>query len=172
MPISEILVDAYGRISEEVTAVLDGLDRQTLLWRADHEANTIAWLVWHLSRVEDDHLAAAFGRAQVWHEGGFSERFGLPFNPDATGYGQSPAEVAQVCPEPEMLRSYADAVAERTEELIAGVTEADLGRVVDERWDPPVTLGVRLVSVIGDCLQHVGQAAYVRGLAERSGTGR
>ena len=47
------------------------------------------------------------------------------------------------------------------------LTDADLGRIVDERWDPPVTLGVRLISVISDGLQHAGQAAYVRGLAER-----
>jgi hypothetical protein len=44
------------------------------------------------------------------------------------------------------------------------VTPADLDRVVDKRWDPPVTLGVRLVSVVDDDAQHVGQAAYVRGL--------
>lgn len=169
MAISEILVDAYGRISEEVTAVLDGIDAATLAWRADPEANTIGWLVWHLIRVEDDHLAAAFGQAQVWDQAGFSERFDLPFDPAATGYGQSPAEVAQVRPEPDLLRSYADAVGQRAGELVAAVTDADLGRVVDDRWDPPVTLGVRLVSVIGDCLQHVGQAAFVRGLAERAG---
>jgi hypothetical protein len=38
--------------------------------------------------------------------------------------------------------------------------------VVDASWDPPVTLGVRLVSVISDDLQHAGQAAYLRGMIE------
>ena len=52
----------------------------------------------------------------------------------------------------------------RTVAHLAGLSEADLDRVVDERWDPPVTLGVRLVSVISDDLQHAGQAAYLRGL--------
>ena len=51
---------------------------------------------------------------------------------------------------------------------MSGLTDADLPRVVDERWDPPVTLGVRLVSVISDCLQHAGQAAFVRGILLRS----
>ena len=47
---------------------------------------------------------------------------------------------------------------------LATVAPEDLDRVVDERWDPPVTLGVRLVSVLSDDLQHAGQAAYARGL--------
>ena len=47
---------------------------------------------------------------------------------------------------------------------LSRVTSEELDRVVDRRWDPPVTAGVRLVSVVGDCLQHLGQAAYVRGL--------
>jgi hypothetical protein len=38
---------------------------------------------------------------------------------------------------------------------------------VDDYWDPPVTLGVRLVSIISDDLQHVGQAAFIRGVIER-----
>ncbi len=52
----------------------------------------------------------------------------------------------------------------RTAEFVAGLSAADLDRVVDESWDPPVTLGVRLVSVVDDDAQHAGQAAYVRGL--------
>ena len=53
---------------------------------------------------------------------------------------------------------------EATVAYLATVTPEDLDRIVDERWDPPVTLGVRLVSVVSDDLQHAGQAAYVRGL--------
>ncbi len=66
----------------------------------------------------------------------------------------------------DLLADYLGAVHGRTVEYVAGLTEADLDSVVDERWDPPVTLGVRLVSVVGDDLQHLGQAAYVRGLLE------
>jgi hypothetical protein len=50
---------------------------------------------------------------------------------------------------------------------VRSLSEADLTRVVDRNWDPPVTVSVRLVSVIADDLQHVGQAAYVRGILQR-----
>lgn len=54
-------------------------------------------------------------------------------------------------------------------DAIDPVTDGDLKRAVDESWDPPVTLAVRLVSVISDGRQHAGQAAYVRGLVKRAG---
>jgi hypothetical protein len=86
-------------------------------------------------------------------------------DPDNTGYGHSSAEVATVRPErPEVLVEHLEAVDARTRPLLEGCTADDLDRIVDRRWDPPVTLGVRLVSVVDDCLQHIGQAAYVRGL--------
>jgi len=166
--VPEILADAFDRVRDEVRDVLDGADDQILRWRVDREANTVAWLVWHLSRVQDDHLAKAFDRGQVWHEEGWAERFALPFDVDETGYGQSPHEVGRVTASAELLTGYYSAVAARTAELIGGISDEDLGRIVDERWDPPVTLAVRLVSVIADDLQHVGQAAYVKGLAQRA----
>ena len=167
--ISDILVDAFGRIREEVAGVLGGAGEEALVWRPDLQANTVAWLVWHLTRVQDDHIAAAFDRPQVWIEQGWADRFGLPFAPDETGYGQSPQEAGRVRVAADLLGGYHEAVAARTAELVASVAGSDLERVVDERWDPPVTLAVRLVSVIADDLQHVGQAAYVKGLAERAG---
>jgi hypothetical protein len=57
----------------------------------------------------------------------------------------------------------------RTQQLLSRVTADDLDRVVDRRWDRPVTLGVRLVSMLQDALEHAGQAAFVRGVLERVG---
>ena len=65
------------------------------------------------------------------------------------------------------LAQYHGAVHDLTLRYLDGITPAELDRIVDTRWDPPVTAAVRLVSVIGDTMQHLGQAAYVRGLAER-----
>jgi hypothetical protein len=128
----------------------------------------VGWLVWHLTRVQDHHLADLLGEEQLWVSGDWAGRFGLPADPDDTGYGHSSAQVATVRPESaQALVDYHDAVAERTRTFLARLGPADLDRVVDEAWDPPVTLGVRLVSVADDDLQHVGQAAYVRGLIER-----
>ena len=158
-----LLTDAFGRVRQIVHAVTDGLTADELEARLDDEANTIAWLVWHLTRVQDDHVADAFGVPQVWGE--YGQRFELPLEPYDTGYGHTPEQVAQVTvSSPGLLTGYHDAVHEQTIRLVAGVTDADLPRIVDERWDPPVTLGVRLVSVIDDCAQHIGQAAFVRGV--------
>ncbi|MFF1507879.1 DUF664 domain-containing protein [Streptomyces sp. NPDC058326] len=162
-----LLADSFGRIREAVHEAVDGLTEEQLAVRVDPGANSIAWLVWHLTRIQDDHLAGAFGRDQLWDTDGWRDRFGLPFPPAATGYGQSRAQAGKVRAPAELLLGYHDAVHARTEELVGTVTNADLDRVVDTTWDPPVTLGVRLVSVIADDLQHAGQAAYVRGVVER-----
>ena len=160
---ADILLDAFGRTQENVHAVVRGLTASQLAQRITPDANSIAWLIWHLTRVQDDHVADAFGVPQVWGE--YGKRFELPLEPYDTGYGHTPEQVAQVTVSfPGLLTGYHNAVHEQTVRLVSGVTDADLPRIVDERWDPPVTLGVRLVSVIDDCAQHIGQAAFVRGI--------
>jgi uncharacterized damage-inducible protein DinB len=150
-----------------VHRTLDGIGDDALTGRVDPQANTVAWLVWHIGRIQDDHVAGVSGQEQTWTRDGWAERFGLPFDRGAIGYGQSPEEVAQVRVSADLLLGYLDAVHERTRAFVATVTDEDLERVVDEGWDPPVTLAVRLVSVISDNLQHAGQAAYARGVLER-----
>ncbi len=165
---TDLLIDGFGRVRDNVHAVLDGLGAAELTFRPDPAANSIAWLVWHLTRVQDDHLADVEGAEQVWTSAGWADRLGLPFDPSATGYGQSPDDVAAVrFDSGALLAGYYDAVHERTIAYVSTLTDSDMARVVDEAWSPPVTLAVRLVSVIDDDAQHVGQAAYVRGLAER-----
>ena len=164
-----LLIEAFGRIQPLVESVVDGLDADRLAARPDAEANSIAWLVWHLTRIQDDHVADLAGTGQVWTAGGWEARFGLPFDKRATGYGHTSEEVAAVRPESsDLLTGYHAEVAAATRTFLDQLSDDDLDRVVDEAWDPPVTLGVRLVSVIGDDLAHVGQAAYVRGLVQRA----
>jgi Protein of unknown function (DUF664) len=164
---ADILADAFGRVQDTVHEAVRGLTSGQLAVRLDRDANSIAWLIWHLTRVQDDHVANAFGVPQVWTE--YGKRFELPFPLGDIGYGHSSEEVAQVTvASPDLLSGYYDAVHEQTIRLVSGVADADLDRVVDEAWDPPVTLGVRLVSVISDCLQHAGQAAFIRGILLRS----
>ncbi len=165
---AELLVDAFGRIRAVVHQVVEGLTPEQLTFRIDRQANSIAWLVWHLTRIQDDHLADAAQAEQVWISRGWVERFGLPFHPRATGYGHSAEEVAAVrVASGDLLVGYHDAVHEQTTRYVARLTDAELARIVDRSWDPPVTLGVRLVSVLADDLQHAGQAALVRGVVER-----
>ena len=167
MNIDAVLADAFTRVREQVPDVVGGLDEDDLAWRPDADANSIAWLVWHLTRIADDHVAEVAGTEQVWTSDGWYERFGLPYPPGAHGYGHSPAEVAAVRVPSDLLAGYHDAVTEALLAYVGTLTPHDLDRVVDESWDPPVTLGVRLVSVVSEAAQHVGQAAYIRGLLER-----
>jgi hypothetical protein len=161
----QILVDAFGRVRGLVVDLTDGLTDEIATYRPDPEANSIAWLIWHATRIQDDHVADLAHGEQVWPQ--WRERFGLPFGKWATGYGQGPKEVAAVQVSGELLGQYHQAVHELTLRYLDGLTAEELDRVVDTRWDPPVTAAVRLVSVVGDTLQHLGQAAYVRGLATR-----
>lgn len=142
-----------------------GVDLDRLTEPPVRGRNSIAWLIWHLARVQDHHIAELLGAGQIWETGDWAARFGLDPDPGNTGYGHTPEQVATVRPDsPDVLLEYLDAVMARTSTLLEGLAPADLDRIVDRRWDPPVTLGVRLVSVADDDLQHAGQAAYVRGL--------
>ncbi|MFD0434031.1 mycothiol transferase [Streptomyces chartreusis] len=165
MHAKDILIDGYNRIREEVHAAVGGLAPDQLGARPAPGANSVAWLIWHLTRVQDDHIADAFELEQVWLAQDWQKTFGLDLPRRDTGYGHTPAKVAKVQVDSgDLLTGYYDAVHARTLDRLRDVAAKDLERVVDERWDPPVTLGVRLVSVLSDDLQHVGQAAYVRGL--------
>ena len=164
---AELLTESFGRVVERGGEVLDGLSPEDLAHRPGPEANSVAWLLWHLTRVQDDHVAEVAGREQVWTAQGYADRFGLPLEDGDTGYGHTSEQVAVVRADAELLTSYLRAVHEQTVAFLATVREVDLDRVVDERWDPPVTLGVRLVSVVDDDVAHLGQAAYVRGLLGR-----
>ncbi|NUP22106.1 MAG: DUF664 domain-containing protein [Streptomyces sp.] len=167
MHAKDILIDGFNRIQEEVHAAIEGLDLDALHARPTADANSVAWLVWHLTRVQDDHIADAFGLDQVWLTQDFQKTLGLDLPRHDTGYGHTPAKVAKVRVDSgDLLTGYYDAVHAQTLGALREVAAKDLERVVDERWDPPVTLGVRLVSVLSDDLQHVGQAAYVRGLLQ------
>ncbi|HUZ09265.1 MAG TPA: DUF664 domain-containing protein [Acidimicrobiales bacterium] len=173
MNVADLLVDSFGRIRQAVHGTVDGLTPEQLGLRPEAGSNSIAWLVWHLTRIEDDHLAAVAQAEQVWTSGGWSERFALPFGQEETGYGHGPDDVAAVIVESgTLLTGYHDAVHEETLRYVTRLTGPELDRIVDTRWDPPVSLGVRLVSVLADGLEHAGQAAYVRGMIERRQAGR
>jgi Protein of unknown function (DUF664) len=165
MDIASLLLELYGRIVPVARRAVEGVDPDRLVQRPAPEANPIAWLVWHVARVQDHHVAELLDEDQLWVGGDWARRFALEADPTNTGYGHTTAEVDSVRPDsPELLLEYLGAVDDRTRALLRSLTPADLDRIVDRRWDPPVTMGVRLVSIADDCLQHAGQAAYVRGL--------
>ena len=165
---AEILADAFGRVREVVRTTVGDLSPDDLARQPGDGTNPVGWLVWHLTRVQDDHVADAFGGEQVWVSQGWAERFGREPDPHDTGYGHTPDQVRALrVPSVEVLLGYHEAVHAVTAERLSAVLDEDLDGVVDTSYAPPVTLGVRLVSVIGDDLQHAGQAALLRGVLER-----
>jgi uncharacterized damage-inducible protein DinB len=169
MNVNDLLSDAVGRLPGLVRGAVAGLDAEQLRRPPAPAANTVGWIVWHLTRIQDHHVADLIGDDQIWVRGPWAPRFELIADPEDTGYAHGPDEVLGVRPASgKVLVDYYMAVHERTAALVKAVTEDDLDTIVDKSWDPPVTMGVRLVSVLNDDLQHVGQAAYVRGILLRS----
>src|SRR5215210_724228 len=135
MRTNEVFLELYGRLPDLVRAAVEGLTPDELARPPVPGANTVGWLVWHLARVQDDHVAEVAGHPQVWAEGDWARRFGLGSGAMDTGYGWSAEQVAALRPESaDVLVAYYDAVAERTTAFLATLTDADLDRVVDERW--------------------------------------
>ncbi|MEY2583361.1 MAG: hypothetical protein QOE09_3210 [Ilumatobacteraceae bacterium] len=168
MELNELLVEVFSRVTEEVHSAVDGLDPAALMTPPVEQVNPIGWLVWHLTRVQDDHMAEILNEDQLWAAGDWAGRFGVAPDPANTGYGHSWDEVMSIRPESaDALIEYYEAVAARTRKFLATTIAEDLDRIVDERWNPPVTLGVRLVSIADDDIQHAGQANYARGIIDR-----
>ncbi|MDQ6696005.1 MAG: DinB family protein [Actinomycetota bacterium] len=168
MEVNDVLHEMFDRLPGIVRRAVDGLGPDQLASQPADGANSIAWLIWHLARVQDGHIAELIDEEQVWVTGAWAAQFGLSADPSNTGYGHDAEEAAAVRPEgSESLVAYYDAMAMRTMSYLANLDAADLDRVVDDSWDPPVTLGARLISVASDDLQHAGQAGYARGLLER-----
>ncbi len=169
MDVAAVYLEAYSRIIQVVERVLTDLQPAALTWQPEPGSNSIAWLVWHLTRVQDDHVSELAGTQQQWVVGAFATRFGLDASTVETGYGHSPQQVKAVQPESvDVVAEYHRRVIDTSIEFLATVSPADLDRVIDTSYEPPVTVGVRLVSVLSDNLQHAGQAAYLRGLYDRS----
>lgn len=166
---AEVLIEGFSRVPEVARSAVSGLSEEQLAHRPDADANSITWLVWHLARAQDAQVAPLAGQEQVWRAAGWQDRFDLPFSPDSMGYGHSSADVAAVRAPDDLLLGYLDAVQEHTVAYLQTLSEDDLDRTVDTGYDPPITVGVRLVSVLDDCAQHSGQAAYLRGLIDRAG---
>jgi hypothetical protein len=167
MNTGEVFLEAFGRISQLVRQSVEGAEAKGLSYRPEPGANSIAWLAWHLTRIQDDHVSEIAGIEQAWIAEGWHDRFGMEADPHNTGYGHGPDQVAAIPADPELLLPHHEAVAGRTATYLVKVDDAELDRIIDRSYDPPVSVGVRLVSVISDNLQHAGQARYLRGIVDR-----
>ena len=164
MTSAELPADAFGRVRDVVHDAVKDLKADQLSRRVNDEANSIAWLVWHLTRIQDDHVAGITGAEQVWTAQDWVQRFALPFDVGDTGYGHGLPRSRPSSPTRSPCAATTMLCTTPPSDSWSSLTDVDLDRVVDEEWDPPVTMGVRLVSVINDDMQHAGQAAFARGV--------
>ena len=167
----DMLADGYGRVLEYMEGILSGLTHEDLNWQPRHDCNSIGWLAWHLTRQQDAQISSLMGEEQLWTKDGWHSKFNRASDPEDTGFGHTPEQVAAFeTPDVQTLLDYQHAVLERSRHYFLTLSKTDLGRELDEPWFQPLpTVGVRLVSILEDSLLHAGQAAYVRGLRQGKG---
>ena len=168
---AELIADSLGRINRILHRAMEGVPAEVLCKQPTSDANTMVWLAWHLTRVQDHHISDLMEQPQLWVSGGWHEKFGMAKDEKETGTGHTLDQVrALKVDSAELPLAYADAVYERAKQYLATVTPSDLDATIDEpQFDPLPTVGVRLVSIIADNTQHAGQVMYVRGLLEGHG---
>ena len=167
----ELLTDGYGRILTILENALKGLTQDDLNWQASKDSNSMGWLAWHLTRVQDTNIARMMGDEQVWIKDGWHAKFNRPADPRDTGFGNTPEDIAAFrSPETKILIDYHKTVLERTKGYFQSLSPADLERELNEpQFQPLPTVGVRLISIMADSLQHAGQISYMRGLRQGKG---
>lgn len=167
----DMMIDGYGRIMEILERALDGLSEEDLNWQPRPDCNSMGWLAWHLTRVQDDHISDLMGEEQLWIKDGWHARFKRPAEKKDIGFGHTPEDVAAFkSPGVKTQLDYHRAVMERSQRYFPTLSKTDLDRELNEPWFQPLpTVGVRLISVLGDSLEHAGQVAYVRGLKQGKG---
>ncbi|MFC2035884.1 DUF664 domain-containing protein [Chloroflexota bacterium] len=162
----DLLANGYDRVLEILERTHKGLTEGDLKWQPRAGTNSIGWLTWHLTRVQDDHISSLMGEEQLWIKDEWHAKFNRPPHSTDRGFGHTSEQVAAFeSPDVEILLEYYRVVLERSKRYFLALSDVDLDRQLDEpQYQPLPTVGVRLISVLADNLQHAGQAAYVRGL--------
>ncbi len=162
----QLIMDIFLGISRDCEQVLDGLDTDELHQQPFPNGNNIAWLIWHLTRSHDRNISELAGEEQLWITRGWYAEFNLPPDPSETGFGHSAEEAAAFrAPGGPALVDYHRAVMVRIQHYILhAMTEDYLDRdAYSPTFRDTTTVRRRLVGIISEGLQHVGQAAYGRG---------
>lgn len=164
----DLLRDLTSRPRDAAERLRHQLNPVTLNARPGGHPNSVAWLLWHTGREIDVQLADLVGGEQVWTAGGFDQRFDLGPAGDAVGYGHTDAEARRIVIEDGGgVLDYVHATLTAMDDYLGTLSAAALDDIIDEQWDPPVTRGARLVSIVDDAIQHLAQAAYVLGMPLR-----
>ncbi|MDO4887658.1 MAG: DUF664 domain-containing protein [Actinomycetaceae bacterium] len=168
MTFADILIDSLNRSRERLDRALAGVSvEQANTQPAPQTAprtDSLTWLAWHTAREIDLQVSVLAGTTPLWFAR-YSARFALDLPDDTQDWRHSPSEAAKVTVDDlALLREYLDDAYALAVGFLRGLDESRLGEIVDDSWDPPVTLGARLVSIVDDAAQHSGQAIYTRRL--------
>lgn len=162
----EILIDLARRPLAAAEALRGSLTPE-LLNAHPHHDNSISWLLWHTAREIDEQLSHISGEEPVWTAAGFAARFELPVDSHEHGYGHTPDQArAIVTHDPDLLIKHLAAVVDAQVAYLSTLGNSELSRIVDDGWDPPVTLASRMISMSVDAAEHIGQAAYIAGMQQ------
>ena len=145
----------------------DGLTDEQLYYRPSSDTNSIAWLIWHLSRWRDKISAAIAGEPQVWASEGWAQRFN--FDPDRTGLGDTLEQVANFAVDRDLILGYASAAHNAIVERVSRMTPEDFDKEIEYMPGSSRPAWRALISVMGDSSEHTGQINYLRGMITGQG---
>ena len=168
MEFQQLLIEVFERVSQMLEKALDGLTQDDLNCLPNPDCNSIGWLVWHLTRVQDSAISNLMDKEQCWIVGKWYSKFGRNPDPTDRGVGHTSVDVSNFkSPDSKTLLDYYNAVFKQTKEYIGKLSTAELGREMDNPRNPLV--GLRIAGIINDNIQHIGQIAYLRGMLKGKG---
>ena len=168
---NNVLSGGYENVLKTLERALDGLSEDDLNWQPNPECNSIGWLVWHLTRVQDGLISSSMGEEQLWIKDGWHAKFGRRADAQDVGAGHTPKDLARFkSPGASVLLDYHRAVMERSKRFFATLSKVDLDKEFKGPMSqPPRNIGTILIMTLSDNLQHAGQVAYIRGLRQGMG---
>ena len=171
MNLQEVLTAGFERITRTLERTLDGLTIEDLNWQPKPDCNSIGWLTWHLTRWQDVQVSSSLGKEQLWIKESWYEKFGRPADASDSGMGHKAEDLAKFkSPDVAALLGYNQAVLAQIKDYLNTLSLSDLDKVVEGTpFKPPPTVGMSLIGLWSDGMQHVGQAGYVRGLHQGMG---
>ena len=166
MSSTESVVSTLQRNWDMIDAALDGLDDATISHIPMNQCNSIAWILWHMSRVVDTFVNTRFrSEPQLWIADGWYERFGMGDDPEDRGVGWTTERVSSwQAPDRSVLIGYYQAVRAASDRYLSSATDAELAEMkVISPVPEPRTVANALGQMVWDAVAHGGQIAYLRG---------
>jgi hypothetical protein len=171
MELHEMLAVGYSGILRTLDYTLKGLTKEDINWQPKPDCNSIGWMVWHPIRFQDMQISEFMGEEQLWIKDGWYKKWGRKADPKESGGGMTPEDLTKFkSPGAATVLAYAKAVVERSQKYFPTLKKADLDKILKGGPHKPYpTVGMMLMIILSDSLQHAGQAGYVRGLRQGIG---